>query len=84
MTHRQHRLLQRTALAVVGVLMLTTSGAYAAYRYYTGRITSIDVSSLGQAGGPTSPSQYWSRTPRLAAISSSSLLNSSSCSFRAR
>jgi LCP family protein required for cell wall assembly len=52
-TSRQHRLLQRTALAVAGILVLTVTGTYAAYRYYTGRITRIDVSSLGQAGGPT-------------------------------
>jgi LCP family protein required for cell wall assembly len=50
-TYRHRQLLQRTALAVAGVLVLTITATYAAYRYYNGRITRIEVSALGQAGG---------------------------------
>lgn len=60
MTYRHRQLLQRTALAVAGVLVLSITATYAAYRYYNGRITRIEVSALGQAGGasasrPASP-----------------------------
>jgi LCP family protein required for cell wall assembly len=52
-TYRQRQLLQRTALAVAGTLVLTATATYGAYRYYNGRIARIEVSALGQAGGPS-------------------------------
>jgi LCP family protein required for cell wall assembly len=55
MSWTSRRSLQRTALAVAGLVVVTTGAALGSYRYYDSRINRIVVASLGRTSMPAAP-----------------------------